>query len=146
MTIAGFTGTRNGMTKLQKVSFKKLSCVTISELHLGDCIGSDADAYHLFNGKKIGHPPTDNIKRAFLKYDEERESKPYLERNRDIVNETDTLIATPDGKEIKRSGTWATIRYARKKNKEIIIIEPNGTFTFYVQQELVQHIQKFTSK
>ncbi len=53
--------------------------------------------------------------------------KPYLARNRDIVNAADVLIAGPGGmEEIMRSGTWATVRYARKKQKPVIIVYPNG--------------------
>ena len=59
-----------------------------------------------------------------------RKPKPYLERNKDIVDETGLLIATPKGEEIVRSGTWSTIRYARKNHKKIIIIMPNGNLRF----------------
>lgn len=47
-----------------------------------------------------------------------------LVRNRKIVEDCDVLIAVPVNPlvEEKRSGTWATIRYARKLNKQIIII------------------------
>ena len=31
--------------------------------------------------------------------------------------------------EILRSGTWATIRYARKKSKKVMLIFPDGTMT-----------------
>ena len=37
------------------------------------------------------------------------------------------LIAFPSTQfEIQRSGTWQTIRYARKLKKKILIIYPNG--------------------
>lgn len=51
-------------------------------------------------------------------------SKPPLERNKDIVDMCDILIAVPIDPEVeeKRSGTWATIRYCRKKGKKIVII------------------------
>ena len=50
--------------------------------------------------------------------------KPYLKRNEDIVNKCDVLIACPidKNKEILRSGTWATIRKARKLNKTIYLL------------------------
>lgn len=52
---------------------------------------------------------------------EERPAKPYLERNKDIANEgIDGLIAAPSGwVEELRSGTWATVRYARKLKRTI---------------------------
>jgi predicted Rossmann fold nucleotide-binding protein DprA/Smf involved in DNA uptake len=55
-----------------------------------------------------------------------REPLPYLERNHAIVNESDFLIAAPDGPETLRSGTWATVRYARKVGKRVLVIMPNG--------------------
>lgn len=74
------------------------------------------------------HPPKDESKRAFSIADEVRGAKPYLQRNKDIVDETDVLIATPKGNEEElRSGVWATIRYARKQKKKIVIIFPDGS-------------------
>jgi len=53
--------------------------------------------------------------------------RPPLVRNRDIVDATDMLIAAPaTRKEVLRSGTWATIRYAKKMKKWIYIIYPSG--------------------
>jgi hypothetical protein len=65
--------------------------------------------------------------RANKNGDEIRTAKKYMIRNHNIVNETDIIVAfSPTDKEIIRSGTWATIRYAHKKNKKVIIIFPNG--------------------
>lgn len=126
----GFTGTQNGMTEAQVNSFNKFVS-KISEFHHGDCIGSDEQAHNLirdFNPKIkiILHPPTNSSKRAYCKADEQRERKSYLERNKEIVNEIDYLIATPSGQEVLRSGTWSTIRYAKSQSKKIFIINPNG--------------------
>jgi hypothetical protein len=41
------------------------------------------------------------------------------------------VIAAPmSSAEILRSGTWATIRYARKAGKPVLIIWPNGELGF----------------
>jgi len=57
-----------------------------------------------------------------------RNPKPYLERNHNIVDESELLIACPKSKEEElRSGTWATVRYARKKGVRIILIYPDGS-------------------
>ena len=57
------------------------------------------------------------------------QEKEYLVRNHNIVDSTDMLIGCPkEMQEQLRSGTLATIRYAKKKNKKIIIIFPNGTY------------------
>ena len=51
--------------------------------------------------------------------------KEYIERNHDVVDTCDLLIAMPNTElEVVRSGTWATIRYARKLKKVIVILEP----------------------
>jgi hypothetical protein len=67
-------------------------------------------------------------KRAHNKPDLIWPAKPPLERNHDIVDQADVMIATPRTmQEEQRSGTWATIRYARKKGRELHIIWPDGT-------------------
>jgi hypothetical protein len=48
-------------------------------------------------------------------------------RNHRIVDMTRVLVACPDGEERQHSGTWATVRYARKRGKWIIIVYPDGT-------------------
>jgi hypothetical protein len=55
----------------------------------------------------------------------------YLARDDNIVAETDVLVATPaQTTEVMRgSGTWATIRYARRREKPRILIWPNGSAT-----------------
>jgi len=126
----GFTGTQRGMSSRQVKALRQiLWCAT--EVHLGDCIGADAQAHeeagHL-GVRRVGHPPSIAAKRAFLHYEEERAPKPYLDRNLAIVKAgVDGLIATPkDYVEVLRSGTWATIRAARRLNRPIWIILPNG--------------------
>lgn len=100
----------------------------------GDCIGVDKQFHDLVRsfkpeGKIIGHPPDNSFKRAFCKFDAERESKPYLVRNKNIVDESTLLLVIPkEMAEQLRSGTWATYRYAKKQNKPIILIYPNGKY------------------
>ena len=129
----GFTGTRHGMSDEQLKEFENLiKTKDISEFHHGMCIGSDKQAHDLVKNSKlkiVGHPP---IYKKFISNcdcDIIKESHDYLKRNKNIVDETDILIATPDCKEKVRSGTWSTVRYARRKNKEIYIIHKNGRIT-----------------
>ena len=97
-------------------------------LHSGDCLGADALAFKY--AKKLGwknelHPPLNPKYRAYCKgYDKIHPEKEYLARNRDIVDSSKFLIAFPKdpSKEEQRSGTWATIRYARKKGKRIYYV------------------------
>jgi hypothetical protein len=53
--------------------------------------------------------------------------KPPLVRNQIIAKRCDHLIATPASEEGElNSGTWATVRYARKAGKPVTIITPSG--------------------
>jgi hypothetical protein len=78
----------------------------------------------------IGHPTSEKYVRKELlaldlECDEVREAKHPLERNHDIVDQTDFMIAAPfTESEVLRSGTWSTIRYARKQGKEVYIFTP----------------------
>ncbi len=132
MTIIGFTGTQIGMTKPQFVSFSKVyKELGVKELHHGDCIGSDEEAHGVarkYGNRIVIHPPSSSSKRAFCKGDVVHRPAPYLERNKDIVADTELIIATPKQMaEIQRSGTWATVRYARRKDRGIFIVYPDGT-------------------
>ena len=126
--IIGFTGTQIGMNPNQKKRITKWieeHSSEITEAHHGDCIGADADFHAIVSEHShiriIGHIPDKNDKRAYCKFHEEREPKPYLVRNKDIVNESEFLLATPKERtEVLRSGTWSTIRYAKKKIHGII--------------------------
>lgn len=127
----GFTGTQVGMSDHQRAKVKtallmwlELDYVTF---HHGDCIGADAQAHDI--AVEVGcsiviHPPSNPNKRAwkpgFL-----LPAKPYLERNHDIVDMSRSLIATPKGEQEElRSGTWATVRYARRKHCSVEMIYP----------------------
>ncbi len=138
MTIIGFTGTRQGMTRLQRQLVESLLVLhPPKETHHGDCIGSDAQFHKIICNQTtasiIIHPPLDRRYRAFCAADETKgdmilPEKPYLERNRDIVNASEIMVAAP--KELieqQRSGTWYTIRRAREKRRQIIIVFPDGT-------------------
>lgn len=145
--IVSSTGTRDGMIYdgiqfrvlrhlLEKHSSPKYP--SISEYHMGDCEGSDYQTgviIHTISPKtKIHlHPPNSPNHRGFFGIDQvvvEHPEKPPLERNHDIVDALkgvgDYLVATPKGEEIVRSGTWATVRYAKKKHKQIYVIYPTG--------------------
>jgi hypothetical protein len=124
-----------------------------SELHHGDCIGSDADsnmAAMLENAHRVFteqgrlhqitiwiHPPEDNKYRAYCNGHVWLSPKPYLERNADIVDMLPPwgkVIATPrqtPGKEpqgyLRGEGTWWTVRYALNANRVVSIIWPDGT-------------------
>lgn len=122
------------MTDQQKRATENLLreiCPT--EVHHGDCMGADFEfhgiAYEVCGEtlRRVIHPSVDDAYRAFCDGDEARPAKPYVERDHDIVDETEVLIAMPiTTGEIMRSGTWATVRYARKVGRPIFIVSPRG--------------------
>lgn len=127
----GFTGTQRGVTLEQWAScWPMLNARAPGTFHHGDCIGADnqiAYAARLIGFYIIGHPPVIESKRAFVQCDELRDPLPYLARNHKIVDAAEEMIATPgEFEEQLRSGTWATIRYARRLGKPIHVILPDG--------------------
>ena len=126
--IVGFTGSRHGMTTEQQMLVREaLLSLEPTAVHHGDCVGADAEFHKIALELKIKiviHPPVDFKFRAFCEGAEEEWTKrEYLERDRDIVECSDALIAAPKSKEEElRSGTWYTIRYARKTNKKVTIV------------------------
>lgn len=136
----GFSGTQGGVaSKQEDTLFHVLGALSAvdSVFRHGDCIGADAQAHKIAKGhgfKTVAHPPVNESKRAFCDADEILPAKEYLERNKDIVNFSKVLIACPGQfEEVVRSGTWATIRYARKAKKNIIIIFPDGSIKKEIQ-------------
>lgn len=138
----GFTGTQQGMTEAQinwvRRTLAEKSIYREKEFHHGDCVGADAEAHEIAyrQGYVIWvHPPVNESKRAMCQDHDGLgqvhwlESKPYLERNHDIVEAVEYVIATPATmREKLRSGTWATVRFARKLKKAITVVYPDGTW------------------
>jgi len=130
----GFTGTHLGMNdrQLSKLDsmLRALSAPgAIDEFHHGDCIGADEQFHQAVNDpeKTFIHPPRNDYRRAWCYSKHILKPKPYIERDHDIVDSTDVLIATPKtALEVLRSGTWATVRYAIKRGKKVIMIYPRG--------------------
>jgi hypothetical protein len=129
----GFTGTREGMSSKQKEEIKQILQSYLDKgkkivVNHGDCLGADKDFHDICRSLSSDiviriYPPSDNKLRAYCKGDNILETKPYLERNKDIINSCDILLACPKTKEEElRSGTWYTIRYARENDKKFKII------------------------
>lgn len=128
----GMTGNREGLTPASLEALQQLLEVNdVKEVHHGDCDGADADFHRVAQARHLRiviHPPTDPKAQARCVGDVVRPARPYLQRNHDIVNETELLLAFPQSRvEVVRSGTWATIRYAKKQGKDVILILPDGT-------------------
>lgn len=142
----GFTGTREGMTEHQRKWFRYtfMRCAGKSHInifHHGDCMGADDQAHSIVRHIKedyasflhisiILHTPIEDRLRAFCHgADAKNKPLPYLKRNDQIAKESDHLIACPLGPEILKSGTWHTVRCARRRGVPITIIWPDGRIT-----------------
>jgi hypothetical protein len=129
----GVTGTESGgntrQLALAEMFLGELLSQGFTHLHHGDCVGVDDEVALIaadLGYTLVGHPPTNPRMRAFNK----RTSiwmpeRPYLDRNQDIVDASEKLLAVPkEMVEILRSGTWSTVRRARKKGLVPYIIYP----------------------
>lgn len=141
----GFTGTKEGTTRKQHAAlYEVIQSLLPDEFHHGDCVGADEEAHKVVcevmlvrPGHIFLHPPLDTKFRAYCGQWElpagcsltELPALDYLHRNKRIVMRCPNyLIACPaQVQEQLRSGTWATIRYARQREvKHRYIIEPSG--------------------
>jgi hypothetical protein len=133
----GFTGSRHGMTDLQFAAFVFVLPDGVTLFRHGCCLGADEQAALHVSGM-VPRPtvfahfsdlPEWTSEKAAAVCDDCAQPEQPLDRNRDIVDGSDVLIAAPSGpeKDNPRSGTWATIRYATKQRKKVILIWPDGS-------------------
>lgn len=129
--VVGFTGTRQGMTAVQTIQLRGFLEVLWdarrpNEFHHGGAAGADASAWRfaVLRGYEIHWHPCPGVSAT----DETschcwHEVLAPLVRNRLIVEVCDVLIAAPfTGIEQLRSGTWATVRHARKASKPVVML------------------------
>jgi len=141
----GFTGTQVDLSPAQYLGLRQ-AMLSIQagypdfqiRWHHGDCVGADEVSHGIareFGFHIVSHPPLDESKRAFCVADEYRDPKPYLDRNEDIAFEGEAgLIVAPKGSsEEVRSGTWSTVRRARKHDRKILYVWPNGDLEWEVR-------------
>ena len=104
-----------------------------TEFNHGDCVGADFQAANVVLDawpEAFFHawPSTVTHKRANGYADEWHDPMPPLERNKIMVNRCDRLVACPgERREVLRSGTWSTVRYAKRIGRPVMIIFPDGT-------------------
>jgi hypothetical protein len=138
-----FTGPEEGMTVPQLESCEQLLVARPWTEHgNGLCVGADSEMFWLVMNlrpdiSRVGFPctvtPKQNL-RARAQCHRVMPVKPPLERNTDMVTWVAALaglrgplVATPRTfEEELRSGTWATIRRAKKALLTIIYIWPDG--------------------
>jgi len=132
MATIGFTGTRAGMNQAQKILITTyLKEHRPDAVAHGDCIGADKDFDDICADMSIlryafpGDIPSMRANTGAIQF---QMPKPPLERNKDIVHYSDEMLACPkEMHEVLRSGTWATIRAARRAGKRVHIFYRDGT-------------------
>lgn len=136
MTSVAFTGTRRGLTLAQHATLMTVLAelhAPGAQIHLGDCVGADAEAHRIateIGYFRYGHPGDTGELRANLDYESLAPPTDPLDRNRRMVALGQILVACPgQDHEIQRSGTWATVRYARDRDLPIIFVWPDGHTT-----------------
>lgn len=130
----GITGTRTILTLFQTNWLDSwLTANTAKVLHHGDCTGADDVAsvkFHKYGTYIIAHPG--DVKKEYQAHSIVNDlSLPVTDthrRNFAIVKLSDLLLAFPQGKEedFPRSGTWQTVRIAKRLYRPHIIIYPEG--------------------
>lgn len=132
----GITGSRHGMTHEQRERVFKMLKDNYdkgNELHHGDCLGVDVEVatYAKSLGfRVICHPPSKDFMRAYHDSHEFRDKHGYIQRDKNIVDETEVLIAVPNSLTPKKhSGTWFTYNYALSQNKLTFLVLPEGGST-----------------
>lgn len=140
MTTHAFTGSRQGPTEPQRRAFTAwLATAQPGRMLNGLAIG--CDEWALLAAKdhgwelegypcNIGSQVSTVAVHMVVSHGKYHQSMPPLDRNRLMVGMADRLLAMPAGMEEElRSGTWATIRYARKGQKPITVFWPDGSVT-----------------
>ena len=132
------TGTRSTGTLTQKqlVNFRQLMVEYrdkgYTHLNHGDCVGADALAHDIaieLGLQIVVYPPDEMKYRANCKGVKVtiRPVASYRNRNQAIVNNGDVLLVLPKhNHEQHRSGTWMTVRMARKVDLPMMICYPDG--------------------
>lgn len=138
MTGIGISGTRHGCNSAQYTELEQLLEDAFDfaggVFHHGDCVGVDEEAHRIAKRLDywiIVHPPLNPKHRAFCDGDESRNVKSYLDRNRDIVDESRSMLIVPEKAILSapRSGTWATYKYALETGTPVQVIV-GGRFEF----------------
>ena len=120
----------------QLVNFRQLMMeyrdTGYTHLNHGDCVGADQIAHNIaieLGFEIVIYPPSKTKYRANCKGVNVtiRPVASYRDRNQAIVNNGDVLLVLPKhNHEQHRSGTWMTVRMARKVNVSILICYPDG--------------------
>jgi hypothetical protein len=132
----GFTGTQHSGVvtdvRLRKLrdKLRRLRRNGADEFHHGDCLGMDAIAAELarlVGYRLVAYPGHIVRARANTKADVRHPPKYTLDRNHDIVDAVQLMLAVPEDPERELwgragGGTWATVHYAQKVGRKVVLL------------------------
>jgi hypothetical protein len=136
--ILGFTGTRENLTDPQLGWLYEQLEGADATVHHGACVGADLAVHKtaLDNGLWVHVWPPTNMKLVAAECVTPEVGviyhprMPYLNRNREIVNAAQELVALPKHEEqpgpLNWGGTWYTVDFAERMNKRVTICYPSG--------------------
>jgi hypothetical protein len=132
-----FTGTRRGLTLDQENQLVAALNTLAPQIGLhGCCEGSDRVFHRLLGLAEHSYRelyPSNEEQRQWAlahlsSYDILYPVEPPLDRDNTMALRADVVVACPSGRlEIRRSGTWATVRRARLYGKPILFLYPDGS-------------------
>jgi hypothetical protein len=132
--ILGFTGTRKGLSKAQRSALPYALCaIRADQVIHGGAMGADTEFGTWTGSVEVVIYPASAERYEYWRCVQSPwltinpPIKPLV-RNVIIANRCDHLLACPaEMVEQQRSGTWATVRYARKAGKPITLLLPDGS-------------------
>lgn len=134
--IVAVTGTRMGITTAQIAAITR-HLRHATWLHHGGAVGADRTCHAIF-----ARPWQTQVWPSNAEQERWAREQPIgviharrlpLNRNRAMVNIVERVFALPAGmEEEQRSGTWATVRYARAVKCPCLVIYPNGSETLQI--------------
>lgn len=143
--VIAFTGTRRGLSRSQyQALVEVLSAFPGAPVHNGAAHGADREclaALTKLGPRNVHYWPSNESQREYaFRWGTDFERHPLgakfnpmlppLDRNRRMVEAATVVVACPQGyAEELRSGTWATVRHARRLGRRLVIVWPDGQVT-----------------
>lgn len=138
-----FTGTQVGMALRQRATIRQMMTGSalmeirrLARILHGGCIGADDQFHDMLDGMELLRRTEVYPSNVLDKVADLSGRLPLLvhpasdplERNKLMIARAHSVLAAPkEFSEVTRSGTWATVRAARRKGIPVLIVYPDGS-------------------